>query len=52
MVEGTLTTALGSLESGRTGFVQDATAGIAVYLDAELFQRAPGRKPRPPRRHA
>ncbi len=36
VVEGTLTTVLGSLESGRTGFVQDATAGIAVYLDADL----------------
>ena len=36
VVEGTLTTALGGLESGRTGFVQDETAGIAVYLDAEL----------------
>ncbi len=35
-VEGVLTTALGSLESGRTGFVQDATAGIAIYLDAPL----------------
>ena len=40
MVEGTLTTALGSLEGGRTGFVQDATAGIAVYLDAELVPGA------------
>jgi hypothetical protein len=36
VVEGVLTTGLGSLESGRTGFVQDATAGIAVYLDAPL----------------
>jgi hypothetical protein len=36
VVEGTLTTDLGGLESGRTGFVQDETAGIAVYLDAEL----------------
>ena len=29
-----LTTQLGVLESGRTGFVQDATAGIALYLEA------------------
>ena len=36
VLEGTLTTTLGGLESGRTGFVQDATAGIAVYLDAEM----------------
>ncbi len=35
-IEGTLTTDLGALESGRSGFVQDATAGIAVYLDAAL----------------
>ena len=34
MIEGTLTTDLGALESGRAGFVQDGTAGIAVYLDA------------------
>jgi hypothetical protein len=32
-IEGVLTTALGALESGRAGFVQDATAGIALYLD-------------------
>ena len=30
---GTLTTALGALES-RTAYLQDATAGIAIYLDA------------------
>ena len=41
VVEGTLTTALGGLEGGRTGFVQDATAGIAVYLDAELVPAVP-----------
>ena len=35
-VEGVLTTALGALESGRTGFVQDETGGIAVYLDAAV----------------
>lgn len=33
-IEGVLTTNLGALEDGRVGFVQDATAGIAVYLDA------------------
>ena len=32
-IEGVLTTGLGALESGRTGFVQDGTAGIAVYID-------------------
>ncbi len=36
VIEGTLTTALGSLESGRTGFVQDDSAGIALYLDSAL----------------
>lgn len=35
-VQGVLTTALGALESGRTGFVQDDTGGIAVYLDAAV----------------
>lgn len=34
IIEGTLTTDLGALESGHAGFVQDETAGIAVYLDA------------------
>lgn len=34
LVEGVLTTALGSLESGRAGFVQDHSGGIALYLDA------------------
>ncbi|TAL09695.1 MAG: lamin tail domain-containing protein, partial [Chloroflexota bacterium] len=34
IIEGTLTTDLGALESGRAGFVQDATGGIAIYLDA------------------
>jgi hypothetical protein len=37
-VSGTLTTDLGALESGRIGFVQDATAGIAVRLDVALPQ--------------
>ena len=42
-IEGTLTTGLGVLESGRTGFVQDATAGIALYLTRRCrrpFRRA------------
>ncbi len=33
-IAGVLTTDLGALESGRGGFVQDATGGIAIYLDA------------------
>ena len=33
-VAGVLTTTLGALESGRGGFLQDATGGIALYLDA------------------
>ncbi len=40
-VRGVLTTRLGALESGRTGFVQDATAGIAIYLDAPLAESLP-----------
>ncbi len=32
-VAGTLTTPLGALESGHGGFLQDATGGIALYLD-------------------
>ncbi|HEY8818424.1 MAG TPA: lamin tail domain-containing protein, partial [Candidatus Limnocylindrales bacterium] len=35
-IQGILTTALGALESGRTGFVQDASGGIALYLDAPV----------------
>ena len=35
-IEGVLTTDLGALESGRGGFVQDATGGIALYLDAAV----------------
>jgi hypothetical protein len=34
VIEGVLATALGGLESGRTGFAQDLTGGIAIYLDA------------------
>jgi Lamin Tail Domain len=35
-IAGTLTTDLGSLESGRGGFVQDDSGGIAIYLDASV----------------
>lgn len=35
-IEGILTTDLGALEAGRSGFVQDATGGIAIYLDAAV----------------
>ena len=35
-IEGVLTTPLGAVESGRGGFVQDATAGIGLYLDATV----------------
>jgi hypothetical protein len=31
-IEGIVTVGIGALESGRAGFVQDATAGISVYL--------------------
>ena len=41
VVEGVLTTDLGALETGHVGFVQDATAGIAVYLDAALTTPMP-----------
>ncbi|HKF85214.1 MAG TPA: lamin tail domain-containing protein [Candidatus Limnocylindrales bacterium] len=40
-IGGTLTTALGSLESGRSGFVQDETGGIAIYLDAAFVSPLP-----------
>ena len=33
-IEGVLTVGLGGLESGRAGFVQDASGGIGLYLDA------------------
>ena len=35
-IAGVLTTRLGALESGRAGFVQDASGGIALYLDATV----------------
>jgi hypothetical protein len=41
LIEGTLTTALGSLESARSGFVQDGTGGIALYLDAAFETALP-----------
>ena len=40
-IAGTLTTALGALESGRTAFIQDTTAGIALYLDAAVVGSMP-----------
>jgi hypothetical protein len=41
MVAGVLTTDLGALEAGRTAFVQDATGGIALYLDAAVVGSIP-----------
>ena len=42
-----MTVALGSLESGRGGYVQDATGGIAVYLDGtQAVPIAAGRRVR------
>jgi hypothetical protein len=41
IVEGVLTTALGSLESGRGGFLQDGSGGIAIYLDAAVTESWP-----------
>ena len=35
-VEGVLTMRLGAVESGRGGFVQDGSGGIAIYLDAAV----------------
>ncbi|HEY3333702.1 MAG TPA: lamin tail domain-containing protein [Candidatus Limnocylindrales bacterium] len=40
-IEGTLTTALGALESARSGFVQDATGGIDLYLDVAFATPLP-----------
>lgn len=40
-IEGTLTTALGALDGDRTGFVQDTTGGIALYLDAAAAAALP-----------
>jgi hypothetical protein len=44
-ISGTLTTDLGSIESARIGFVQDATAGIALRLDAALLSPFPAGLP-------
>ncbi len=38
---GVLTTDLGALEAGRKAFIQDLTAGIAVYLDAAVVDGLP-----------
>jgi hypothetical protein len=40
-VAGTTTTALGAIDAGRIGFVQDATAGIAIRLDVALVPSLP-----------
>ena len=40
-LEGVLTTDLGVLESARGGFIQDATGGIAIYLDAAFRDPIP-----------
>ena len=40
-ISGVLTTVLGALESGRKAFVQDATGGIALYLDAVVVASVP-----------
>jgi len=40
-VQGVLTTRLGAVESGRGGFIQDDTGGIAVYLDAPVVGNWP-----------
>ncbi|MFL5685187.1 MAG: lamin tail domain-containing protein [Chloroflexota bacterium] len=40
-VAGVLTSDLGALESGRTGFIEDATGGIAIYLDAAVMSSLP-----------
>jgi hypothetical protein len=40
-VQGVLTTGLGTLESGRGGFVQDPTGGIGLYLEAPVLAAWP-----------
>jgi uncharacterized protein YdeI (BOF family) len=40
-VVGVLTTQLGALESGRKAFIQDQSAGIAVYLDVAVVDGLP-----------
>jgi hypothetical protein len=41
IVEGVVTAGLGTLESGRSGFIQDATGGIGIYLDAAVGAPVP-----------
>ena len=41
VIEAILTTSLPSLESGHVGFVQDGTAGIAVYLESTPARAMP-----------
>jgi hypothetical protein len=40
-ISGVLTTALGALEAGRKGFIQDASGGIALYLDVAALDPLP-----------
>jgi uncharacterized protein YdeI (BOF family) len=40
-ISGILTTSLGALETGRKAFVQDASGGIALYLDASVAVALP-----------
>ena len=40
-VEGVITVSVGVLDDGRGGFIQDATAGIAVLLDADIATPIP-----------
>ncbi len=40
-IDGVLTTRIGALETGRGAFVQDLTAGIALYLDAAVVTETP-----------
>ena len=40
-IAGVLTTQLGALEAGRKAFIQDDTAGIALYLDAIVTDGLP-----------
>jgi hypothetical protein len=40
-VTGVLTTHLGALEAGRKAFIQDDTAGIAIYLDIAVVDQVP-----------
>jgi hypothetical protein len=41
LIEGILTTDLGALETGHGGFVQDASGGIAIYLDDPVVGSLP-----------